>query len=256
MTTGHIIMGELVGTALLILLGDGVVAAVLLAKSKAQNAGWIVITMGWAMAVMVAVYSVGKYSGAHLNPAVTFGLWAESGNGGSDIWKYLVGQFAGAIIGAVLVFLTYLPHWSETDDAGAKLGIFSTGPAIRNYAANVVTEVIGTFVLVFGVLAIGDHFASPGTAAGNDAMYSAVSNGIVPLLVGFLVLSIGLSLGGPTGYAINPARDLGPRIVHQLLPIPGKGGSDWEYAWVPVIGPIIGGVLAGLAFKGLYPLGG
>lgn len=254
MSTGQIIMGELVGTALLILLGDGVVAAVLLAKSKAQNAGWIVITFGWAMAVAMAVYATGHYSGAHLNPAVTVGLWANSGEGASDMWKYFVGQFAGAMIGAVLVYISYLPHWAPTEDQGAKLGVFCTGPAIRNYASNVVTEIIGTFVLVFGVLAIGDHFSEG--VVGQAELAKAFSTGIVPLLVGFLVLSIGLSLGGPTGYAINPARDLGPRIIHAILPIPGKGGSDWAYAWVPVAGPIIGGILAGLAFKGLYPLGG
>ncbi|MCB0913886.1 MAG: aquaporin family protein, partial [Propionibacteriaceae bacterium] len=213
-----------------------------------------VITFGWAMAVAVAVYAVGNYSGAHINPAVTVGLWANSGEGAGDMWKYFVGQFAGAMIGAILVYLSYLPHWKPTDDAGAKLGVFSTGPAIRNYPMNLLTEIIGTFVLVFGVLAIGDHFTSG--VVGNQEYADAVSLGITPLLVGFLVFSIGLSLGGPTGYAINPARDLGPRIIHQLLPIPGKGTSDWAYAWVPVVGPVIGGILGGLVFRGLYPIGG
>ncbi|MCB0872834.1 MAG: aquaporin family protein [Actinobacteria bacterium] len=254
MSTETILIGEIVGTALLILLGDGVVAAVVLAKSKAQDSGWIVITFGWGMAVAMAVYAVGHYSGAHLNPAVTLGLWANSGDGGADIWKYVLGQFIGAMIGAILVFLSYLPHWQPTQDPGTKLAVFSTGPAIRNPVANLITEIVGTFVLVFGVLAIGDHFSEG--VVGNTELASAFSVGIAPLLVGFLVFSIGLSLGGPTGYAINPARDLGPRIIHALLPIPGKGGSDWSYAWIPVVGPIIGGILGGLVFKGLYPIGG
>ncbi len=247
----NIFTAEMVGTALLILLGDGVVAGVVLARSKAFDSGWIVITLGWGMAVAMAVYTVGQYSGAHLNPAVTLGLLTQenSGIGTSEAFQYIGGQFVGAFIGAVLVFLTYAMHWRETDDPATKLAVFSTGPAIRNPAANVVTEIVGTFVLVFGVLAIGDHFAKAGS--GPD-LQAAFSNGVVPLIVGFLVLSIGLSLGGPTGYAINPARDLGPRIAHAVLPIPGKGSSDWNYAWVPVIGPVIGGLVAGLVFRGLY----
>jgi glycerol uptake facilitator protein len=239
----------MIGTAMLVLLGDGVVAAVLLAKSKAQNAGWIVITFGWAMAVAMAVYAVGQFSGAHINPAVTIALWVNDTTPGEDVPKYLAGEFVGAAIGAILVFLTYYLHFKETDDKGAKLAVFSTGPAIRSYPWNLVTEIIGTFVLVFGVLAIGDAFS---TIAGPD-LQEAFSQAIPPLLVGLLVFAIGLSLGGPTGYAINPARDLSPRIMHQLLPIPGKGDSDWSYAWVPVVGPIIGGVLGALAFDGFWP---
>ncbi len=248
----NIFLAELVGTAILILLGDGVVAGVLLAKSKAENAGWIVITTGWALAVALAVYAVGHFkAGAHLNPAVTLGVLAagDSGISASEFFQYIGGQFAGAAIGATLVFLHYMPHWKETQDQGLKLAVFSTGPAIRNSATNLISEIIGTFMLVFGVFAIGNHFASSG--AGPD-LQAAFSNGIVPLLVGFLVWGIGLSLGGPTGYAINPARDLGPRIMHSILPIPGKGGSDWNYAWIPVIGPVIGGLLGGLVFRGLY----
>ena len=231
---------ETIGTALLILLGDGVVAAVLLARSKAQNGGWIVITFGWGMAVAMAVFAVGQFSGAHLNPAVTLGFAIEGRTDWGDVPKYILGEFSGAILGAVLVYLAYSNHWAETEDPGLKLAVFCTAPAIRNTVANIVTEVIGTFVLVFGVLAI---FANKATAA--DALGG--------LIVGLLVLAIGLSLGGPTGYAINPARDLGPRIAHFLLPIPGKGPSDWAYAWIPVVGPLIGGALGALAFKAFYP---
>lgn len=235
-----IFTAELIGTAILILLGDGVVAAVLLNESKAQNGGWIVITFGWGFAVAVAVYAIGQFSGAHINPAVTVGLASADLLEWGDVPIYIAGQFAGAIIGAVLVYLAYLPHWAITEDPGLKLAVFSTGPAVRNYGANVVTEVIGTFLLVMAVLAIG----------GNQA---PADTGLTPLLVGFLVVSIGLSLGGPTGYAINPARDLGPRIAHAVLPIAGKGESDWGYSWVPVVGPLIGGVLGALAYKVLFP---
>jgi glycerol uptake facilitator protein len=235
-----IIGGETIGTALLILLGDGVVAAVLLNKSKAQNSGWIVITFGWAMGVMAGAYAVGQFTGAHLNPAVTLGLWVNGNIQGGDIFKYFVGEFLGAMIGAALVVAAYWDHFRETEDPGLKLAVFSTGPAIRNYPMNVVTEVIGTFVLIFGILAI----------VGNKAV--GVS-GIGTLLVALLVLGIGLSLGGPTGYAINPARDLGPRIVHAILPVPGKGPSDWSYAWVPVVGPAIGGILGGAAYYWWFP---
>ena len=231
---------ETIGTALLILLGDGVVAAVLLSKSKAENSGWIVITWGWAMGVMVGVFAVAQFSGAHLNPAVTFGFAVIGNTEWSDVPKYFVGEFAGAMIGATLVWLSYLSHWRETEDPGLKLAVFCTAPAIRNTAHNIITEIIGTFVLVFGVLAF---FADKATAA----------TGLGGLLVGLLVLGIGLSLGGPTGYAINPARDLGPRIMHAILPIAGKGGSDWGYAWIPVVGPLIGGALGALAFDLFYP---
>ena len=231
---------ETIGTALLILLGDGVVAAVLLNHSKAQNAGWIVITWGWGMAVMVAVFAVGQYSGAHLNPAVTFGFALEGRTDWSDVPKYIGGECTGAFIGACLVYVSYLNHWRPTEDPGLKLAVFCTAPALRNTVANFITEVVGTFVLVFVIMAM---FANKLTAATN----------LGGLLVGLLVLSIGLSLGGPTGYAINPARDLMPRIAHALLPIPGKGGSDWSYAWIPVIAPLCGGALAAGAYTWWYP---
>ncbi len=232
-----IFVAEAIGTGLLIILGDGVVAGVLLAKSKAQNAGWIVITTGWALAVAVGVYAIGGLTGAHLNPAVTIGL-ATIGSTPWDLvpW-YLGGEFLGAFIGAVIVWLHYMPHWAETEDPGLKLAVFSTGPAIRNTVANLISEIIGTFMLVFGVLAITSNELGPGLAA---------------LLVGFLVWGIGLSLGGTTGYAINPARDLSPRIAHAILPIAGKGSSDWGYSWVPVVGPVIGGILGAVAFQQLF----
>jgi glycerol uptake facilitator protein len=240
----HIIGWETVGTALLVLLGDGVVAAVLLNKSKAQNSGWIVITWGWAMAVMIAVYSVGQFTGAHLNPAVTFGFWVAGVIDGGDVPKYLIGEFLGAFIGAALVLAAYWDHFRETEDPGLKLAVFSTGPAIRNYPMNVVTEVIGTFVLVFGVLAM--------TAANKPGVGIIAGGG--GLIVGLIVLAIGLSLGGPTGYAINPARDLGPRIAHAILPVPGKGPSDWAYSWVPVVGPLIGGAVGGALYHWFFGL--
>jgi len=227
-------LGELLGTMTLILFGDGVVAGVLLNKSKAQNAGWIVITTGWAFAVLAGVF-VAQATGsaaAYINPAVTI---ADLVRGNLDVTGALlliVAQFIGAFLGGTLVWLHYLPHWGDTDDAGLKLAVFSTGPAIRNYPANIVTEVIGTFILVFGIDAILANEATAG-----DALF--------PLVVGFLVVGIGMSLGGPTGYAINPARDLGPRIAHAVLPIPGKRDSDWGYAPIPVIGPVVGAVLAG-----------
>ena len=231
---------EVIGTALLILLGNGVVACVLLNLSKGQNSGWIVITFGWGMAVMVAVFAVGQYSGAHLNPAVTVGFAIAGNIEWSDVPEYFAGEFVGAFIGATLVWLAYLDHWKETEDPGLKLACFSTAPAIRNTVSNVITEIIGTFVLVFGVLAF---FANEATAA----------TGLGGLIVGLLVFSIGLSLGGPTGYAINPARDLGPRIMHAILPIAGKGSSDWGYAWIPVVAPLIGGALGAGAFELFYP---
>jgi glycerol uptake facilitator protein len=231
---------EVIGTAILILLGDGVVAAVLLAQSKAQNGGWIVIAWGWGMAVAMAVYAVGQFSGAHLNPAVTLGFAVMGNTDWSDTPKYWGGEFVGAFVGATLVWAAYSNHWRATEDPGLKLAVFCTAPAIRNTVANFITEVIATFMLVFGVLAI---------VANEDP----VASGLVPLLVGLLVLAIGLSLGGPTGYAINPARDLGPRIMHAILPIPGKGPSDWGYAWIPVVAPLVGGALGGLCFDWWYP---
>ncbi|MGP1529367.1 MAG: MIP/aquaporin family protein [Treponema sp.] len=230
-------LAELVGTAILILLGDGVVAGCLLTKSKAENAGWIVITLAWGLAVTMGVYAVGSISGAHLNPAVTVAMAVIGNLAWTEVVPYIAAQMIGAFLGAVLVWLTYLPHWKETDDPGKKLGIFATGPAIYNPVANVITEVIGAFMLLFGILFIGANDFAPGVS---------------PLAVGLLIVVIGMSLGGPTGYAINPARDLGPRIAHAVLPIPGKGDSQWYYAWVPVVGPIIGGVLGALAYKAIF----
>jgi glycerol uptake facilitator protein len=230
-------VAELIGTALLIIFGGGVCAGVNLKKSFAQNSGWIVITMGWGLAVAVAAYAVGQYSGAHLNPALTIALAFSGDFPWADVPKYIVAQMLGAMIGAVIVYLHYFPHWKETDDPGVKLGVFATGPAVPNYVANLISEMIGTFVLVLGILAIGaNKFAA----------------GLNPFVVGFLIVAIGLSLGGTTGYAINPARDLGPRIAHFLLPIPGKGPSNWAYAWVPVVGPILGGSFGSLFYKVVF----
>ena len=229
-------LGELMGTMMLILLGDGVVATVLLSKSKGQNSGWIVITAGWAFAVVIGVFVATVFGSpaAHINPAVTIGL-AVLNNDYSLIPTFLPAQFLGAFIGATLVWLHYLPHWGETEDKGYKLACFCTAPAIRSFGANMISEIIGTAVLIIGVFAI----AVKGGAVG----------GLTPYLVGILVYSIGLSLGGTTGYAINPARDLGPRIAHAVLPIKGKGDSDWGYAIVPVLGPIFGAIIAALILK-------
>ena len=231
---------EVIGTGILILLGNGVVAGVLLNQSKAQNSGWIVITFGWGIGVMAGAYAVGQFSGAHLNPAVTLGFAFQGSTEWGDVPEYLAGEFVGAFIGATLVWLAYLQHWGATEDPGLKLACYSTAPAIRNPAANIITEIIGTFLLVFGILAI---IANAATG----------ESGLNALLVGLLVFGIGLSLGGPTGYAINPARDLGPRIMHAILPIAGKGPSDWSYSWVPVVGPIVGGVLGALAYDWWWP---
>jgi glycerol uptake facilitator protein len=232
--------GEFMGTAVLVLLGDGVVAGVLLKKSKAENSGWMVITAGWAFAVMCGVFTAIACGspGAHLNPAVTLGVAMRTGDF-SSVLPFVAAQILGAMVGATLVWLHYLPHWQESPDAAAKLGVFCTAPAIRQFPANFVSEVIGTLVLVFVVAAI---FSKSVVAAGPAA-------GLGPFLVGSLVWGIGLSLGGTTGYAINPARDLGPRIAHALLPIAGKGGSDWSYAAVPIFGPLVGGAIAGLLAK-------
>ncbi len=241
---------EAFGTAMLILFGDGVVANVLLARSKGESSGWIVITVGWGVAVMVSVYAVGRMSGAHLNPAVTLSLASIGAFSWTDVPGYIAAQLVGAIAGAGLVWLMYLPHWAVTQDPDLKLAVFCTGPAIRKSAANFLSETIATAAFVFGVLGIGANaqtLAKPG-----DIDLSVVfSNGLQPLLVGGLVLAVGLSLGGPTGYAINPARDLGPRIAHFLLPIPGKRDSDWGYAWIPVAGPLLGGVIGAQLFKAI-----
>ncbi|HEU4924823.1 MAG TPA: MIP/aquaporin family protein, partial [Burkholderiales bacterium] len=235
------LLAEAIGTMLLVLLGDGVVANVILNKTKGQNGGWIVITVGWGVAVAMAVYAVGRISGAHLNPAVTIGLAVIGSFSWSEVPGYIVAQMIGAFGGAVLVWLAYLPHWKATADPATKLGVFATGPAVRNTGANFVAEVIGTAVLLFGVLAIAAN-AQTVSRPGDVDLSFVFSRGLQPLLVGVLVLGIGLSLGGPTGYAINPARDLAPRLAHALLPIPGKGSSDWGYSWIPVVAPVIGGI--------------
>jgi len=242
----NVYLAELVGTAILILLGNGVVANVCLAKSKGQNSGWIVITTGWGLAVALAVYATARISGAHLNPAVTVALASIGAFPWAQVPGYIAAQIAGAAVGQVFVFLCYYAHWGETEDQGAILACHSTGPAIRKILPAVVTEIIGAGMLVFGVLALGK--VGLGAPTEQAAWATAVGTWFGPLLVGLLVFSIGLSLGGPTGYGINPARDLGPRIMHAILPIPGKGSSDWAYAWVPVVAPIIGGVLGAQLF--------
>jgi glycerol uptake facilitator protein len=223
-------VAEIIGTAILITFGSGVVANVLLKDTKGNNSGWIVITFGWGLGVFIAVFTVGKFSGAHINPAVTIGLALAQKFPWIKVPQYIFAQLIGAYIGASLVWIFYQQHFKITDDKNIKLGIFATIPQIRNYFHNFISEVIGTFVLIFGVL----HIAAPEVGIGSlDA-----------LPVGFLVLAIGLSLGGTTGYAINPARDLGPRLAHFFLPIPEKGNSDWPYAWVPILGPITGAIIA------------
>jgi glycerol uptake facilitator protein len=236
-------LAEFIGTAMLILFGDGVVANVLLGKSKGQGGGWIVIATGWGLGVAMAVYAVGTFSGAHLNPAVTIGLAVIGKFAPAKVAGYIAAQIAGAMFGALLVWLAYMPHWKETPDTGAKLAVFCTAPAIRSTPSNLISEMIGTATLVFGALAIpsSTNLSGPGWATGFG-----------PLIVGLLVFAIGLSLGGPTGYAINPARDFGPRLAHALLPVAGKGGSDWRYAWIPILGPIIGGVIGACAYRLLY----
>ena len=235
-------LGEFFGTMILILFGDGVVAGVLLKKSKAEGSGWMVITAGWAFAVMAGVFvsiACGS-SDAHLNPAVTLGMAVRAGSFAKFL-PYLVAQVLGAMVGAALVWVHFLPHWKETPDQGAKLGCFCTSPAIRSSLNNLVSEIIATFALVFVVGAI---FSKAVTGSG-------LASGLGPYLVGSLVWGIGLSLGGPTGYAINPARDFGPRLAHAILPIAGKGSSDWGYAPVPILGPLAGGALAGVAMRAL-----
>jgi len=244
---GLIFLSEVVGTALLTLLGCGVVANVVLGKNKGFGGGFLMINFGWGLAVFAGV-TAAYYSGAHLNPAVTLGLLASGADlSVTEVFVYLGAELLGAFLGAVICWLAYKQHFDAEEDPASKLGVFSTGPAIRSYGWNFVTEVIGTFVLVFVVIGfgrVGD--ADLSTPAGLAAL------GALP--VALLVVGIGASLGGPTGYAINPARDLGPRIAHAILPIRGKGTSDWAYSWVPIAGPIVGGVLAGLASVPLLPL--
>jgi glycerol uptake facilitator protein len=242
----NVYLAELLGTALLVLLGNGVVANVVLPKTKGTGAGWIVIAFGWGMAVFVAVRCVDAISGAHLNPAVTVGL----ATAGKFSWNlaagYIAAQMIGAIVGATLVFVFYRDHYAASDDADAKLATFATAPAIRHYPNNLFSEVIGTMVLVLATLLAVDPSIAPasGAEAGERGNMTLGLGALGALPVGLLVLSIGLSLGGTTGYAINPARDLGPRIAHALLPVPGKRDSDWQYAWVPVVGPLLGAIVA------------
>ncbi len=247
-------LAEFVGTAILILLGNGVVANVVLNRTKGHQGGWIVITAGWGFAVFVAVLCVGEFSGAHLNPAVTVGLAAAERN--DFPWQkvpgYIGAQMAGAYLGTVLVYLCYKPHYDVTEDADAKLATFCTGPAIRSLPANLLSEAVGTFILVSAVLlAVETNFELkiPGMEKPESIKVGLGSLGALP--VGLVVFSIGLSLGGTTGYAINPARDLAPRLAHAILPIRNKRDSDWSYAFVPIVGPIIGAILAALAFKSI-----
>ena len=229
------IIAEIIGTAILVIFGDGVVANVLLKRTKGADSGWIVITAGWGMAVFVAVFCVSRYSGAHLNPAVTIGLAAGGKFSWGQVPAYVAGQMLGAMLGALLVYLFYFQHFKLTDEPDLKLAVFCTAPNVRSTLAAFFCEVLGTFLLVFPIFQMVDP------AMGLGAL------GALP--VGLVVFAIGLSLGGTTGYAINPARDLGPRIVHALLPIRGKRDSDWGYAWVPVLAPIVGGALAAGAAK-------
>jgi glycerol uptake facilitator protein len=229
--------GELIGTMILIILGAGVCAGASLKKSYSQNSGWIVIVFGWGFAVMFGVFAVGHISGAHLNPAVTIGLASVGAFPWADVPSYVLAQMLGAIMGATFVWVFFFPHWKETEDQGTKLGVFSTGPAIKNTIANLMSETLGTFFLLFGLMFIGAN---------------KFSEGLNPLVIGFFIVAIGISLGGTTGYAINPARDLGPRLAHAILPIFGKGKSNWGYAWIPVVGPIIGGVLGAQFHKAVF----
>jgi glycerol uptake facilitator protein len=230
-------VAEFFGTMMLVLLGDGVVASVLLKKTKSEGAGWLTVVLGWGLAVTMGIYAVGRISGAHLNPAVTIGLMVDGSFSSDLVAGYIAAQFAGAFAGAVLVWLFFLPHWKETPDSWTKLGVFCTRSAIPHTFSNLFCEVIATAVLVLGILLIGAN---------------KFAEGLNPIVVGSLVASIGLSLGGTTGFAINPARDLGPRIAHAILPIHGKGSSDWGYSWIPVVGPLLGGVLGALVYNWVF----
>ncbi len=240
-------LAEFLGTALLIILGDGVVANVLLARSKAHGGGWIVITAGWGLAVFVGVFAVARVSGAHLNPAVSVAMALAGNFPWAAVPGYIVAQVFGAMAGALVVWLAFLPHWKITEDPAAKLAVFCTAPAVRCAPANLTCEAIGTFVLLFGIFCMKGASGQPH----GGAVYPIDLGALGALPVALLVFSIGLSLGGPTGYAINPARDFGPRLMHAILPVAGKGGSDWGYAWIPVLGPLAGGSLAAIAYVAL-----
>lgn len=233
---------EFIGMAILVLFGDGVVASNVLKKSKGENGGWVVVTLAWGLAVMLGVFISGPYSGAHLNPAVTLGLAAAGTFSWSLVVPYIVAQMLGGFFGAVLVYLFYKDHYDATDDPAAKLATFCTAPAIRNYGRNLFSEILGTFVLVFVILALSIGENTPEVGMG--------ALGAFP--VAMLIVALGMSLGGTTGYAINPARDLAPRLAHAVLPIKGKGSNDWAYSWVPVVGPIIGGFIAAALYCLIY----
>ena len=230
-------LAEFFGTLLLVFLGDGVVAGAILKGTKSENAGWLAIVVGWGIAVTLAIYVVGPISGSHFNPAVTFALAWSGYFPWSNVGGYVLSQVAGGIVGAVLVWLQFLPHWKRTEDASTKLAVFCTAPAIRHTFANLLSEILATAVLILALLFLGTH---------------EFTQGLKPIVVGLIIISIGLSLGGTTGFAINPARDLGPRIAHAFLPIPGKGSSDWSYAWIPVVGPLIGGWLGVVVYQMFY----
>jgi glycerol uptake facilitator protein len=229
-------LAEMLGTMIFVFLGNAVVAGVLLTKSKAENAGWLVIAMGWGLAGMVAIYTVGGISGAHINPAMTIALATAGLFPWSQVPMYILAQMIGGFLASVMVYLQYLPHWKETKDPVLKLAVFCTGPAIPHTVGNLISEIIATFFLVFGALVVAG---------------SKISNGISPFVIGFLIVGIVLSLGGTTGTAMNPARDLATRFAHFLLPIPGKGGSDWQYSWIPVVGSILGGILGAVFYQGI-----
>jgi glycerol uptake facilitator protein len=240
-------LAEFIGTTVLVLFGNGVVANVVLAKSKGQSSGWIVIATGWAVAVALAVYMVGRISGAHLNPAVSVALAAMGGFEWAKVPGYVLAQTAGGFTGATLVWVIYYAHWEATPEPGAKLACFASAPAIRKTGPAFVAEALATGALVFGVLALSR--VATGAPAGQEAMVSVMSTWFGPALIGLLIFGIGLSLGGPTGFPINPARDFGPRLAHAVLPIAGKGDSDWAYAWVPVVAPFVGGITAAMLFR-------
>jgi len=230
-------LAEFIGTFILVLLGDGVVAGVLLKGSKAEGAGWFTIVVAWGLTVALAIYAVGQYSGAHINPAVTLGLAVFGDFSWNLVPGYMLAQMAGALAGAVLVWIHYLPHWAKTEDPDLKLAVFCTAPAVRSPFANLASEIIGTFILVGGILFIGAN---------------EFTQGLNPLVIGGLIMVIGFGLGGTTGFAINPARDLGPRLAHFLLPIKGKGDSDWSYSWIPVVGPLFGGALGAVVYQAAF----
>lgn len=233
----NVYTAEFIGTLLLILLGNGVVAGAVLADTKSHNAGWLTIVVGWGLAVTLAIYAVGSISGAHLNPAVTMSLAYLGKFPADQVIGYVAAQISGAFAGAVLVWIFYGAHWKRTTDASAKLAVFCTGPAVRSYFHNFINEALATAILIFGLLFIGEN---------------KFTEGLNPLIVGVLIIAIGLSLGGTTGFAINPARDLGPRLAHFILPIAGKRDSDWGYAWIPVLGPTAGGLLGAILYEALY----